>query len=379
MGLGTFVVLLGTPKLVKQVPAALIAIVASAVVVHFCGLEQLGVKVVGEVPAGLPHLRLPNVSLNVFPSLLGDAAGLALVTFSSMMLTSRSFAARNKYDIDADREFAALGMANIASALSQGFAVSGADSRTAMNDAAGGRTQVTGLVAAGAIAIVLLLFTEPLRFVPIAALGAVLVKAGFSLIDLKALKVIFRIDRYEFARSILATLGVVAIGAIQAILLVVAISTLRFVRLMARPKMEVLGKVDGMSGFHSVERHPDAKLIPDVLLLRFNAPIVFFNAPYFKRELLAAANTGSRSPTWIVLGMLPITMIDATGLETVQELAVELGNRGMVLVAAGRKTEWNLWAEARGFGKDVRRIRLYSTLDSAISGCQRPEQGPRDR
>ena len=374
VGLGTLVVLLGTPKVVKQVPAALIAIAVSAVVVHFFGLEQLGVKVVGEVPAGLPHLRLPNVSLNLLPSLLGDAAGLALVTFSSMMLTSRSFAARNKYDIDADREFAALGVANIASALSQGFAVSGADSRTAMNDAAGGRTQVAGLVAAGTIAIVLLLFTEPLRFVPIAALGAVLVKAGFSLIDLKALKLIFRIDRYEFALSILATLGVVAIGAIQAILLVVVISTLRFVRLTARPKIEVLGKVDGMSGFHSMERHSDAKPIPDLLLIRFNAPIVFFNAPYFKREILAAASTGSSSPKWIVIDMLPITSIDATGLETAEDLAVELENRGIVLVAAGRKTEWKLWAEARGFGKDVRKIRIYSTLDSAISGCQCPEQ-----
>ncbi len=228
VGLGTLVVLLVTPKIIKQVPAALIAIALSASVVYFFGLEHLGVKIVGEVPSGLPHLRLPNFSLNLIPPLLGDAAGLALVTFSSMMLTSRSFASRNKYDIDADRELAALGMANIASALSQGFAVSGADSRTAMNDAAGGRTQVTGLVAAGAIAIVLLFFTEPLRFVPIAALGAVLVKAGFSLIDLKALRLIFRIDRSEFALSILATLGVVAIGAIQAILLVVVISTLRF-------------------------------------------------------------------------------------------------------------------------------------------------------
>jgi len=374
VGLGTLVVLLGIPKLVKQVPAALIAIAVSALVVHFFALENLGVKIVGEVPAGLPHLRFPNFSLNLIPSLLGDAAGLALVSFSSMMLTSRSFAARNKYDIDADREFAALGVANIASALSQGFAVSGADSRTAMNDAAGGRTQVTGLVAAASIAIVLLLFTEPLRFVPIAALGAVLVKAGFSLIDLKALRLIFRIDRYEFALSILATLGVVAIGAIQAILLVVVISTLRFVHLMARPKIEVLGKVDGMSGFHSMERHSDAKPIPDLLLLRFNAPIVFFNAPYFKRELLAAANAGSSSPKWIVLDMLPITMIDATGLEVTQELAVELEKRGIVLVAAGRKTEWNLWAEARGFGKNVRKVRIYSTLDSAISGCQCPEQ-----
>jgi MFS superfamily sulfate permease-like transporter len=184
---------------------------------------------------------MPHVPVEVVPNLLGDAAGLALVTFSSMMLTSRSFASKNKYDIDLDREFAALGAANIASAVSGGFAVSGADSRTAMSDATGGRTQVTGLVAAATIACVLLFFTGPLRYVPIAALGAVLVKAALSLVDLAALREIYRIDRREFALSVLATLGVVAVGAIHAILIVVVLALLRFVRLISRPKLEILG------------------------------------------------------------------------------------------------------------------------------------------
>jgi high affinity sulfate transporter 1 len=374
IGLGTFVVLLVIPKLLKRVPAALVAIVLSAFVVRFFGLEQLGVKIVGDVPAGLPHLHFPSFSLELIPPLLGDAAGLALVTFSSMMLTSRSFAARNRYDVDADREFAALGMANIASAMSQGFAISGADSRTAMNDASGGRTQVTGLVAAGTIAVVLLLFTGPLRFVPVGALGAVLVKAGLSLIDLKALKLIFKIDRREFALSIFATLGVVAIGAIQAILFVVALATLRFVSLVARPKMEVLGKVDGMPGHHSLDRHPEAKTIPGLLVVRFNSPIVFFNAPYFKRGVLELARAATILPKWIVLDMIPITMIDATGLQTAQELADELQRRGITLAAGGRKAEWNLWAESRRFGEEMRKVKIYPTLNSAIRACLCSEQ-----
>jgi high affinity sulfate transporter 1 len=374
VGLGTFVVLLVTPKVLRRVPAALVAIGLSALAVRLFGLEQLGVKIVGEVPAGLPHLQIPSFSLELIPPLLGDAAGLALVTFSSMMLTSRSFAARNRYDIDADREFAALGAANIASAISQGFAVSGADSRTAMNDASGGRTQVTGLVAAGTIAVVLLFFTSPLRYVPIAALGAVLVKAGFSLIDVKALKRIWRIDRREFALSILASLGVVAVGAIQAILFVVVLATLRFVRLMARPKIEVLGKVAGMPGYHSLERHPEATALPGLLLLRFNAPIVFFNAPYFKRELLEMAKTAPSALRWIVLDMLPITMIDATGLETTQQLADELESRGIGLAAAGRRTEWLLWAESRKFQVEVEKVKIFPTLNSAIRACSGGEE-----
>src|SRR4030095_16355654 len=145
-----------TAKAFRQVPAALVAMILAAFTVRFFGLEAYGIKTVGEVPAGLPLVRFPHFPLSVVPNLLGDAAGLALVTFSSMMLTSRSFASKNRYDVDADREFAALGAANIASAISRGFAVSGADSRTAMSDATGGRTQVTGLVAAGTIAAVLL-------------------------------------------------------------------------------------------------------------------------------------------------------------------------------------------------------------------------------
>ena len=247
VGVGTFIVLLLTPRIFKQVPAAFVAMILAAIAVRFFGLEQLGVKIVGEVPAGLPHIQLPRFSLDLIPTMLGDSAGLALVSFSSMMLTSRSFASKNKYDVDADQEFAALGAANIASAISQGFAVSGADSRTAMSDATGGRTQVTG-----------------------------------------------------------------------------------------------------------------------ILLLRFNAPVVFFNAPYFKRELLAAVHAAGPSLRWVVLNMLPITMIDATGLQVTQEIAEELDSRGALLVAAGRQTEWQLWAETRRFEVPFHKAKTYPTLRTAI-------------
>src|ERR1700757_4492266 len=262
LGVCTFLVLLFTPRLFRGIPAALLAMIMAAIAVRMLGLEGQGVKTVGEVPFGLPVLKVPHFPLSVVPSLLGDAAGLALVTFSSMMLTSRSFASKNRYDIDADREFAALGTANIASALSRGFAVSGADSRTAMSDATGGRTQVTGLFGAATIAVVLLFFTDPLRYVPTAALGAVLVKAAASLVDLRALDTIYKIDRREFALSIVATLGVVAVGSMEAILVAVVLAILRFVKLVSRPKIEILGEVQGFPGFHAVDRHPEAVTVP---------------------------------------------------------------------------------------------------------------------
>src|SRR5262249_50462332 len=276
--------------------------------------------------------------------LVGAAAGLALVCFTSMMLTARSFAARNRYDIDPDREFAALGAANLAAALSQGFAISGADSRTAMSDASGGRTQMTGLVAAAAIALVLVFFTRPLSYVPIPALGAVLVGAAFSLVDVATLRFLYRVDRRELALSLLATLGVVAVGAIKAILVAVILALLRFIHLVARPSAEVLGEVAGHPGFHALARHPEAVTPPGLILFRFNGPIVFFNASHFKRSALAAAEIAGHELRWFVLDMLPVTMVDATGLETLRDAFDTLRARGVVVATAGRKAEWLGWA-----------------------------------
>jgi high affinity sulfate transporter 1 len=366
VGLGTFVVLLIMPRLSRRIPAPLVAMIVAAIAVRLLGLEAHGVKTVGDVPAGLPMVRIPRFPLGVVPTLLGDAAGLALVTFSSMMLTSRSFASKNRYDVDADREFAALGAANIASALSKGFAVSGADSRTAMGDSAGGRTQVTGLVAAASIGVVLLFFTRPLRYVPVAALGAVLVKAALSLVDVPSLRAIYRINRREFGLSIIAMLGVVAVGSIRAILFAVVLAIVGFVRLTFRPKVEILGEVKGFPGFHSIERHPEAVTTPGLMLFRFNAPIVFFNAPYFKREVLAAATAAGPSLKWLVIDMLPITMIDSTGLFAAEELCETLKEQGVVLSAVGRQTEWRLWAESHH--RDLRDVKIlrYPTFHEAI-------------
>lgn len=376
VGLGTFAVLLFAPRLFRGIPAALLAIIVAALAVRVLNLEALGVNTVGDVRAGLPHIRVPQFPLALLPSLLGDAAGLALVTFSSMMLTSRSFASKNKYDVDADREFAALGVANIVSGLSQGFAVSGADSRTAMSDATGGRTQVTGLVAASTISVVLLFFTGPLRYVPIAALGAVLVKAALSLIDVPALRTIYRIDSREFALSIIATVGVVAAGSMQAILVAVGLAILRFIRLVSRPRVEVLGEVKGMPGFHSVERHPEATTIPGLTLLRFNAPLVFFNAPNFKCGVMAAADAAGPSLKWLALDMLPITLVDATGLYAAEEVADALRERGVVLAAAGRQTEWRMWAESRKREPSDRKILFYPTFPEVIKAYQSLQGSP---
>lgn len=361
-------VLLLSPRYLRRLPAALMAMIVAGMVTAAFGLGDLGVATVGQVSPGLPELHFPSIPLEMLPGLMGDAAGLALVSFSSMMLTARSFAEKNGYEIDADREFSALGAANIASAFSQGFAISGADSRTATADANGGRTQVTGIIAAAALCIVLLFLTAPLAFVPIAALGMVLVFSAYSLVNIATLKVIYRISRTEFMLSILATLGVVAVGAVQAIVIVVILSLLRFVQVISRPDIDQLGEVDGLPGLHSVRRHPGASTTPGLMLFRFNAPIVFFNAPHFRREVLAAVNQADAELKWFVLDMIPVTMVDATGYYTLNDVAETLRGRGIELVLAGRVTEIKRWAQERGFqiDDDKQRTRRFPTLRQAV-------------
>jgi MFS superfamily sulfate permease-like transporter len=303
--------------------------------------------------------------------LLASAAGLALVLFSSGMLSARSFASKGGYDIDADREFAAFGAANLASAISQGFAVTGADSRTAVADSAGGRTQVTGLVAAGTIAIVLLFFTGPLQYVPIAALGALLVFASFSLFNTRSLREIWKIDRAEVGLAVITTLGVVAVGAINGILIAVGLALVRFVKLTARPKDEVLGIVDGLRGFHSVERHPSANTFPGLALYRFHGPLTFFNSDYFRQRALAVADAAGPGLQWLVIDAIPISQIDITGLYALRDLRERLEARGTTLILAGRKTELIIWLREAGLYRPEHEHWMFPTLRQALKAFQR--------
>ena len=344
----SFSVLLLGPKYLRRLPAALLAMVLAGTVTALFNLDSMGVVTIGKVPAGLPPLHIPNFPLEMLPTLLADAAGLALVSFSSMMLTARGFAEKNGYELDTDKEFSALGAANIASALSQGFAISGADSRTAMADASGGKTQMTGIITASTIGLVLLFLTSPLAYVPVAALSAVLVYGAYSLVNISILKAFYRLSRYEFALSILATLGVAAVGAVQAILFVVILALLRFVQMTCRPVVEQLGEVDGFPGLHSLNSHADAKSTPGLMLFRFNAPIVFFNAPYFRREVLSAVNDAGLELKWFVLDTLPVTEVDATGFYVIADVAKKLKARGVDMVFAGRQTEFETRAKQHG-------------------------------
>jgi MFS superfamily sulfate permease-like transporter len=226
---------------------------------------------------------------------------------------------------------------------------------------------MAGLVAATAVAAVLALFTTPLSFVPIAALGAVLVRAAWGLFDLGAMRELYRYDRVEFTLCLLTMLGVATVGMIKAILVAIVLSILRFVQLVARPAVDRLGRTAGSSEFHSIADHPNAAELPGIVLLRFEGPLVFFNAHYFKQQLLAVAQPDVRM---IVLDAYPITRVDSTGYQALREIADRLQLQGIQLAVAGRRAWIKRQLARRSMKASDLRIRFYTSLAKAAEAVQ---------
>ncbi|ELO0948136.1 SulP family inorganic anion transporter [Pseudomonas aeruginosa] len=321
------------PRRFPQLPGALCGVLLASLAAALLGLDRYGVELLGEVPAGLPQLSWPQTSLEELKSLLRDATGITVVSFCSAMLTARSFAVRHGYSINANHEFVALGLANIGAGVSQGFAISGADSRTAVNDMVGGKTQLVGVVAALVIAATLLLLNKPLGWVPMPALGAVLLLAGWGLIDVQALKGFWKLSRFEFSLCLLTTVGVLSVGVLPGIFVAVSIAVLRLLYYTYRPSDAVLGWMHGIDGQVELAKYPQATTLPGLVIYRFDAPLLFFNADYFKQRVLAVVD-GSERPNAVLLNAEAMTNLDISGLATLHEVQQILKAQGVHLSLA---------------------------------------------
>jgi high affinity sulfate transporter 1 len=364
VGLTTLAVIMVSKRLLPRAPAPLLATVAAVALVYGLGLETRGVAVVGELPAGLPDLSWPQLDAENMKLLLGGALGVALVSFSSGMVTARSFAARNRYDIDADQEFIALGACQIASGLSQGFAVTGADSRTAVNDAMGGKTQMVGLIAAATMVAVLYFLTEPLQYLPMAALGAVLIIAAIGLFDIVALRKMWRVNRAECVLSLFTTVGVIWLDLLLGILLAVGSAFLLLIKRVSRPTDAVLGRVSGMRGWHDVADHQEAATHPGLMVYRFGAGIMFFNAGYFKKRVVERV-ASKPDIEWIIVDGSTINLVDITGAEMLESLAGELAARGVRFGLANARREVRTVLENAGALERIGSDSIFSTLNTA--------------
>ena len=376
LGAGTLVVLVLIMRFLPRLPGAFVVVGLSIMIVAALGLGQQGVAVLGEVPSGLPSIVLPSFQHGAFNDIFGAAAGLVLVSFTSGVLTAKSFARRNGYEVNANQELIGFGACNLASGLAQGFPVTGADSRTAVNNAMGGKTQMVGLVAGGAMLLVLLFLTSPLAYVPTTALAAVILVSAIGLFDLADLRQLYHMSYREFLMSVGTTLGVLVLGVLPGVLLAVALSLIWLLSVESRPNDAVLGRVKGRKGFHSIADYPDAKTIPGLLLYRFDSNLVFYNADYLKARVRAAVAAQKTPVEWVVVDASSINIIDATGLRKFDELREELAAVGVSVYIARVKQHLEHFFN-KEFAKERRKAAKklrFQTLKPAINAYLKYQQ-----
>jgi high affinity sulfate transporter 1 len=354
VGLSCLTIIFASKRWTPRLPGVLLAVIGATIAVAVFDLAaRTGIRVVGPLPQGLPVPRIPAVSLDDLRALLGGAIAVALVAFADMSMLSRTFALRNREAVSSNQELVALGVANVASGLLRGFSVSSSASRTPVAEAAGAKTQVTGLVGAFVVALLLVGAPGALQELPTAALGAVVISACVALVEVRGLVRLYHLRSSEFFLSITCFLGVALLGVIPGIFLAVALALLAFVWRAWRPYDAVLGRVDGMKGYHDVSRHPEARRIPGLVLFRWDAPLFFANAEIFHEHVLSAVAEAPTPTKWVVIAAEPVTDIDLTAADVVSDLDRELHEAGMDLC----------FAEVKGPVKDLlKRYGLFATL-----------------
>jgi high affinity sulfate transporter 1 len=368
IGVACLVVIFGFKRWRPRIPGVLVAVVGATVAVGAFGLaERYHLSVVGPLPKGLPSFAIPSVLANHLQVLVAGAIGIALVSFADTSVLSRTFAIRGGYRVDPNQELVALGAANVAAGLFQGFSVSSSSSRTPVAEAAGAKTQVTGLVGALAIALMLLFFPNLVRNLPDSALAAVVISAAIGLIEAEGVRKLYRVHKTEFALSIVCFLGVAVLGVIEGIFIAVALAMLNFIRRAWRPYDAVLGRVDDLKGYHDVSRHPDAKRIPGLVLFRWDAPLFFANAEVFADRVRQAIASSPTPVRWVVVAAEPVTDVDTTAADVLRDLDAELVAEGIDLRFAEMKgpvkDRLRRYALYQRFGDD----HFYPTVGAAVS------------
>ncbi len=364
----TILVLRRHPRL----PGVLIAVVGATLVVSLQDLfsttrAHVGVPVLGGLPQGLPGFSLPSMGANdIAPVLLGGLA-VALISFADTSVLSRTYAGRAASFVDPNQEMVGLGAANLAAGLFQGFPISASASRTPVAEAAGAKTQLTSVVGAISVGAMLSMAPGLLRNLPVAALAAVVIASAIGLIEVTDLRRIWRIQRWEFWLSIGCLLGVALLGAIPGIGLAIVVAVIEFLWDGWRPHSAVLGRVDGVKGYHDIARHPDARVVPGLVLFRWDAPLFFANAELFRDRVLDAV-AGSPTPVrWLVVGAEPITSVDVTSADTLDELDTTLHEAGIDLCFAEMKDPVKDKLKRFGLFSRLGEQRFFATVGEAVN------------
>ncbi|HZB49854.1 MAG TPA: sulfate permease [Mycobacteriales bacterium] len=370
LGIGGVVLILALRRWLPAVPGVLVMVVLAIAAAVAFDLGDRGVDLVGELPRGFPPLTIPDVGISDLGLLLAGALGIALVSLADTISTASSFAARTRQEVHGNQEMVGIGAANLAAGLFQGFPVSTSASRSAVAERAGAKSQLTGVVGAVLIILMLLLVPGLFRNLPQPALAAVVITAALSLADIPGTARLWRQRRTEFTLSIAAFLGVALLGVLPGIAVAVGLSILNVFRRAWWPYETVLGLVDGMPGYHDVQSYPDARRLPGLVILRFDAPLIFANAKTFRNEVRKLAEA-EPPPRWIVIAAEPITDIDTTASDMLEELDQALNAQGISLVFAELKDPVRRKIEAYGLDHTIDPAHYFPTVEAAVATYRR--------
>jgi high affinity sulfate transporter 1 len=366
IGLAGLALILLLVRLWPKVPGVLVAVVASIAAAVAFDLSSHGVSLVGTLPSGFPPLTIPHIPLHDVGALFVGAVGIVLVSLTDTISTASAFAARTGQEIDGNREMIGIGAANLAAGLFQGFPVSTSGSRTAVAEQSGARTQVTGLVGAVAITAILVFVPGLLRNLPQPTLAAIVISASLSLADIPATRHLWRVRRVEFFLSMTAFAGVVLLGVLAGIAVAVALSIGNVFRRAWMPYHTTLGRVRGVPGLHDVRSYPDAEALPGCIVFRFDGPLFFANSRTFRDSIRAIARSDP-PPRWIVIAAEPITDVDTTAAEMLEDLDLEMNAQGVNLVFAEMKDPVREKIDRYELTRTIDPNHFYPTIEAAVT------------
>jgi len=366
VGIAGIVVILVLQRWLPKVPAVLIMVVLAIASTTVFSLADHGVSLVGVLPKGFPPLTIPHVRLSDLAPLFAGALGIVLVSLADTISTASAFAARTGQELNGNGEMIGIGAANLAAGLFQGFPVSTSGSRTAVAERAGAKTQLTGVVGAALIILMIVLVPGLFRNLPQPALAAVVITASLSLADIPGTVRLWRQRRVEFLLSIAAFLGVALLGVLPGIGIAVALSILNVFRRAWWPYDTQLGRVDGLAGYHDVHSYPQAEHLPGLVIYRFDGPLFFANAKTFRDEVRRMAKADP-PPAWILVAAEPITDVDTTASDVLEDLDEALNDQGISLVFAELKDPVRRKIERYGLTRTINPQHFFPTVESAIA------------
>jgi high affinity sulfate transporter 1 len=366
VGITGIVLILVLQRWLPKIPAVLIMVVLAIAATTVFSLAEHGVSLVGVLPKGFPPLTIPHVALDDLAPLFAGALGIALVSLADTISTASAFAARSGQEIRGNQEMIGIGAANLAAGLFQGFPVSTSGSRTAVAERSGAKTQLTGVVGAALIIVMIVLVPGLFRNLPQPALAAVVITASLSLADLPGSARLWRQRKTEFCLSAAAFLGVALLGVLPGIAIAVGLSILNVFRRAWRPYETSLGRVAGLEGYHDIRSYPQADQLPGLAIYRFDGPLFFANAKMFRDHIRRLADASPR-PEWILIAAEPITDIDTTASDILEELDETLNAKGISLVFAELKDPVRRKIERYGLTRTINPQHFYPTIGAAVA------------